>query len=235
MTQPNIVDTETWLAARKELLVAEKEFTRERDRLTARRQSLPAVRVEKPYTFQTERGAETLDDLFAGKRQLMIYHFMFPTDWEAGCKSCSFWADNFQGLPVHLAARDISLKLVSIGSLDKLLGFRERMGWNLDWVSSEGSDFNRDFGVTFDETSQEAGRGYNYTDRAPVGELPGVSVFLKAEDGAILHTYSTYGRGLDILNSAYNLIDLTPIGRDEGDGIMRWLKLSDRYGAGDAL
>lgn len=235
MQDQKVVDRESWLQARKALLVEEKSFTRQRDALSEKRRSLPAVRIDKDYVFQTARGPETLSDLFAGKRQLMIYHFMFPTEWDAGCKSCSFWADNFDGLPIHLAAREISFKLVSIGRLEKLFEFRARMGWDLDWVSSEGSDFNRDFGVTFDEESKAGGSGYNYTDRVPAGELPGVSIFLKAEDGSILHTYSTYGRGLDILNSAYNLIDLTPVGRDEGDGIMRWLKLSDQYGAEDAL
>lgn len=228
---PRFTDRETWLAARKALLAREKAFTRERDALSAARRVLPAVRIDKPYRFETERGEATLADLFKGCGQLIVYHFMFVPAWEEGCKSCSFWADNFNGIDVHLAARDTALTLVSTAPLATLLRYRRRMGWSLDWASSGGSDFNQDFGVTFQDRNPGPSGGYNYSDAVPFKEMPGVSVFRRYEDGAIAHSYSTYARGLDILNTAYTLLDLTPKGRDENkaEGTMAWLRRRDEY------
>jgi len=227
----HFVDRETWLAARGELLKREKVLTRERDALSAARRDLPLVRVDTDYVFETERGTETLADLFRGRGQLIVYHFMFGADWEEGCKSCSFWMDNFDGIDAHLAARDVSFVAVSTAALDTLLAYRSRMGWRFDWVSSGDGPFNRDFGVTFPGRDPGPTNGYNYTGRVFGEEMPGVSIFRRFADGSIGHSYSTYGRGLDILNGAYHLLDLTPKGRDE-DGLdytMEWLRRRDQY------
>jgi predicted dithiol-disulfide oxidoreductase (DUF899 family) len=223
---------EEWLAARTELLVREKELTRLRDRLAEQRRHLPWLEVEKTYVFEGARGRMTLPDLFDGRSQLVVYHFMFGPDWEAGCKSCSFWADNFDRIVVHLAQRDVTFAVVSRAPLAKLRAFAERLGWSFEWVSSLGTDFNFDFGVSF--SARQVAQGeipYNYAmHRAHGTEMPGISVFVR--DGeTVFHTYSCYARGLDMMNTAYHYLDLVPRGRDEGDGPMAWLKLRDQYGA----
>ncbi len=221
-----IVSRDAWLAERRKLLAEEKALTEARDALSAKRRALPAVKVEKPYRFDSEHGKLSLAELFGSCRQLLVYHFMFAPDWEEGCPSCSFWADNFDGIGVHLAARDTALVTVSKAPLAKLLAYRERMGWSFPWVSSGGSDFNEDFGVTVTE-----GADYNYRPfTGKPGEYHGISAFLKDGD-QVLHTYSTYARGLDMVNGAYQFLDLTALGRQE-EGLswtMAWLKRHDRY------
>ena len=233
MSGPTIVSREHWLAARKSLLAREKEFTRQRDALNAERRALPWVRIDKDYRFQTVDGERTLADLFDGRGQLVVYHFMFGPDWREGCVSCSLMADGFDGIDSHLAQRDCAFVVVSRAPVAALAAFRERMGWGFRWVSSLGSDFNRDFGVTF--TAEEVAGGevdYNYKRQGfPLEEAPGLSVFARDEDGALFHTYSTYGRGLDMLIGAYNFLDLVPKGRDE-DALpwpMAWVRLHDSY------
>lgn len=231
MPHPTIVSRDEWTAARKRLLAKEKEFSRQRDALSAERRNLPMVAIAKEYAFQGPEGRRTLAELFDGKRQLLVYHFMFDPAWEAGCTACSYVADNFSGALVHLAARDTAFAVISRAPLAKIEGFRKRMGWTFPWLSSFGTDFNHDFQVTLDETHAV----YNF---APVfaqpegypqeGEREGLSVFLR--DGErVFHTYSTYQRGLDLLLNTYNLLDLTPLGRQEEDGIMRWLRYHDQY------
>lgn len=223
-THPVIASRDEWLAARLDLLAAEKDLTRRRDELTRQRQALPAVRVREDYAFETADGTQSLRDLFAGRSQLIVYHFMFGPTWREGCPSCSFWADSFDGVDVHLAHRDVTFLAASRAPLDKLLAYRERMGWRFTWVSSAGSDFNVDFGVS-DATT------YNYSPVAqPADESPGISVFA-LRDGEILHTYSAFSRGLDAINCAYQLLDLTPSGRDEADlpWTMAWLHRHDAY------
>lgn len=221
-----VVDREEWLVARMALLEREKAFTRERDALTAARQALPWVKVEEDYRFEDPRGrVKPLGDLFGKASQLIVSHFMFGADWEEGCPSCSFWADHMNGLLAHLAARDVTYVAVSTADPERLAAYRARMGWAFDWYSARGCSFNADFGVTF----EEAGGSYNYGSQPSwSGEAPGVSVFLR-RDGAVYHSYSTYGRGLDMLNAAYHYLDITPKGRDEADGPMRWLKRRDAY------
>ncbi|WP_298984087.1 DUF899 domain-containing protein [uncultured Roseibium sp.] len=236
MSSPQIVNRDQWLEARKALLAKEKAFTRERDRLSAARRDLPLVLVNEGYVFDTRDGQKSLSDLFGSQKQLVVYHFMFGENWEEGCPSCSFWADNYERLDIHLAARDTALISISSAPLEKLEAYRTRMGWTFDWVSSQGTSFNNDFGVTFPGKEDPAGRGYNYSGQ-PVGteELPGVSSFIKLGDGRVAHSYSTYGRGLDILNMAYNLLDLTHLGRHEDDlpYAQAWVKRRDTYGTGD--
>lgn len=221
-----IVSREEWLTARKALLAEEKQLTRLRDEVSAKRRELPWVRVDKAYHFQTENGERMLSDLFENKGQLLIYHFMFGPDWKTGCKSCAFWADNFDGIEAHLGARDTSFKVVSNASLEKLLPYKKSNGWSFDWVSAEGTTFGSDYGVSFNDENPAG--GYNYSDKVPVGEMPGVSVFTRLDDGTVCHSYSTYSRGVDILNGAYHYIDLTPKGRDESFP-MDWLRRRDEY------
>ncbi len=234
MTAPQIVSQDQWLKARRELLVQEKRFTRERDALSRQRRDMPWVEVTKPYRFETPEGRKSLADLFAGKSQLIVYHFMFHPDWNAGCKSCSFWADNYNGAIDHLAARDTALVAISRAPLNKLEAFRQRMGWRFPWVSAIGEDFNHDFGVSFtkDEIASKE-KLYNYGTRAfGIEDAPGISVFARDASGKIFHTYSCYSRGLDMLNGAYHLLDLTPKGRDEAGlaHAMSWVRLHDEYG-----
>ncbi|RMF40858.1 MAG: DUF899 domain-containing protein [Alphaproteobacteria bacterium] len=231
-TTPNVVTREKWLKARLELLEAEKAFTRERDALSARRRALPWVRVDTPYRFDTPEGPASLADLFDGRSQLIVSHFMYGPDWEEGCPSCSFWADGYDGLDIHLAHRDTAFVAVSRAPLEKLLAYRERMGWRFRWVSSLNTGFNRDFGVSFTPEEIAAGTAvYNYRPKGfPSTEAPGFSVFAR-RGTEVYHTYSTYARGLDMMNTAYHLLDLTPKGRDE-DGLpwpMAWLRRHDRY------
>ncbi len=231
MTTHTVVSQQDWLKARKALLEKEKAFTRLRDQLSEERRQLPWVKVEKNYIFEGPQGKQDLSALFDGKTQLMIYHFMLGPDWEEGCPSCSFWADNFNGIDIHLAHRDIAFLAVSRAGLEKIEAYRRRMGWSFKWVSSLNSDFNYDFGVSFTPEQKAADEiTYNYLKQAYfIDELAGVSVFFKDEQGDIFHTYSTYSRGLDILNGAYNYIDLSPKGRDEEEGIMHWLRRHDQY------
>jgi len=228
-----VVSREEWTKARLALLEKEKELTRQRDAVSQARREMPWVKIEKDYRFQTIQGERSLSDLFADKSQLIVQHFMFGEDWKEGCPSCSFWADNFNGFQVHLKHRDANMVCVSKASLDKLQAYRERMGWSFTWVSSQGSDFNRDFHVSFTEDELEKGTAtYNYKpSRFPTTEAPGVSIFYKNEDGDVFHTYSCYSRGLDILNAAYHYLDLLPKGRDE-DSLsysMAWLRRHDEY------
>jgi predicted dithiol-disulfide oxidoreductase (DUF899 family) len=230
MTAPRIVSQEEWLKAGRAHLAKEKEFTRLRDELAQARRALPWEKVEKNYVFETPDGRATLADLFDGKSQLIVQHFMFGPDWNEGCPSCSFWTDNFNGIDVHLAHRDTSFVVMSRSPIDKLEAYRKRMGWTLRWVSSLGNDFNFDFAVSF--PPDEASPTYNFGTLKPYGqEAPGLSAFRRGEDGAIYRTYSTYARGLDTLNGAYQLLDITSKGRDE-DGLsfsMAWVRRHDRY------
>jgi predicted dithiol-disulfide oxidoreductase (DUF899 family) len=232
MNYPKIVSQGEWLAARKAFLAREKEFTHQRDALSAERRRLPMVEIGKDYVFEGCEGKVRLIDLFEGRRQLIVYHFMFEPGspppgksgepWDEGCSGCSFVVDNIGHL-AHLHARDTSLVLVSRASMAKIKPFKERMGWTIPWYSSFGSDFNYDFHVTTDE--RVAPVEYNYQDKATLeqkgqtyhlnGEQPGVSVFLRDDDGRIFHTYSAYARGLDMLGGTYVWLDLTPFGRQE--------------------
>jgi predicted dithiol-disulfide oxidoreductase (DUF899 family) len=232
--QHQVVSQEEWLAARKQLLSREKEFTQLRDQLSAERRELPWVKVDKQYVFDGPNGKETLADLFNGRSQLIIYHFMFGPGWEQGCPSCSFVSDHIDGANWHLPQRDVTLLAVSRAPLPAIEAFRQRMGWGFKWVSSYGNDFNHDYHVSF--TPDEMARGevyYNYgMEQFPSEEAPGVSVFYKDPSGAIFHTYSAYARGLDMLIGAYNYLDLAPKGRDEADlpWTMAWVRHHDRYG-----
>ncbi len=232
MQAPKIVSREEWLAARKAHLAREKDFTRQRDELSRERRALPWVKIDKDYGFEGPDGRETLAQLFGPRGQLIVYHFMLGPTWDEGCKSCSFWADNFDGIDVHLAHRDTTLLLVSRAPLGRIEAFKRRMGWRIKWVSSHGSDFNRDFHVSFtpDEIASKQ-LDYNFEIRSfPTEEAPGISVFAKGADGAVYHTYSCYARGLDMLNGAYHLLDLTPKGRDEsGPHNMAWVRHHDKY------
>ncbi|MBI3245221.1 MAG: thioredoxin family protein [Deltaproteobacteria bacterium] len=230
-----IVTRDEWLVARKALLAKEKEATRARDALSAERRTLPWVKVEKNYVFDTPNGRKTLADLFGGRSQLIIYHFMFRPGWEEGCRSCSFLTDHIDGSVVHLAHRDVTLMVVSRAPLPQIEAFRKRMSWRFKWASSYGNDFNSDYHVSFTKDDMAKGQTYyNYEVResADESEAPGTSVFYKNTTGAIFHTYSSYARGLDMLVGAYNYLDLVPKGRDE-DALtftMAWVRHHDRYG-----
>jgi predicted dithiol-disulfide oxidoreductase (DUF899 family) len=230
-----IVSRDEWVAARKEHLRKEKELTRARDQLAAERRELPWVKVEKTYVFDGPNGKETLADLFGGKSQLMVYHFMFGPDWEAGCPSCSFLADHFDGAALHLTQRDVSLVAVARAPLAKIEAFKKRLGWKFKWVSSNGSDFNRDYHVSFTKEEMESDSAYyNYAKTGfPSEEGPGLSVFYKDAAGTIFHTYSTYARGLEVALGAYMFLDMAPKGRDEGalPWTMAWVRHHDRYEA----
>jgi predicted dithiol-disulfide oxidoreductase (DUF899 family) len=233
MEHSKIVSHDAWIEARKKLLAKEKEFTRLRDELSQQRRDLPWERVEKEYVFDGPGGKETLAQLFDGRSQLIVYHFMFDPAWEAGCKSCSFWVDNFDNIVVHLNHRDVTLIAVSRAPLKKLDVYRKRMGWKSKFVSSFGNDFNRDYYVshTAEELANKEGC-YNYTRQRPyASESPGISVFSKDSSGAVFHTYSCYARGLDMLNGAYHYLDLVPKGRDEAGlpSSATWLRRHDEY------
>ena len=239
MTNQQVVSEAEWLAARKNLLTKEKAFTELRDALSAERRKMPWVRVEKNYVFDTAQGKKTLADLFGSKSQLIVYHFMFGPGWEEGCPSCSFLGDHFDGSIVHLAHRDAALMVVSRAPLAQIEAFQKRMGWKFPWVSSYGSDFNRDYHVSFSKDERTNGKVYYYYAETefPSEEGPGLSVFYKDKTGEIFHTYSTYGRGLDILLGTYNFLDMTPKGRDE-DGLkftMAWVRHHDKYMDGELV
>jgi predicted dithiol-disulfide oxidoreductase (DUF899 family) len=229
---PRVVSRDQWLRERTAVLAEEKELTRRRDALAAKVRGLPWVKVDKSYTFEGPTGKVSLADLFGPHSQLIVYHFMFDPTWSQGCKSCSFIADHYNPLVVHLAERDIALVTISKAPLAKIDAFRARMGWTFPWVSAAHTDFGRDFGVSF--TDQELADGtsvYNFTGKpGPIRELPGLSVFAKDARGDVYHTYSTFGRGLEDFLTAYRYIDLTPKGRDETiTGGMGWLRHHDRY------
>lgn len=231
---PKIVLRDEWLAARKQHLDKEKELTRLRDELSQQRRELPWVKVEKNYVFDGPDGKQTLADLFDGRSQLIVYHFMFGPGWAEGCPSCSFLADHIDGAVVHLAQRDVTLLAVSRAPLPQIETFKKRMGWRFKWVSSYGNDFNYDYHVSFPKDAKANAKVYyNYeTQEFPSEEAPGASVFYKDATGEIFHTYSAYARGLDMLVGAYNYLDLAPKGRDE-DGLdftMAWVRHHDRYG-----
>jgi predicted dithiol-disulfide oxidoreductase (DUF899 family) len=231
--KPAVVSPKKWLTARLALLRQEKAFDRLRDRLSARRRKLPWVKVDQNYVFTTPDGKKSLAELFAGRSQLIVYHFMLGPDWEEGCRGCSYVSDHFDGAVAHLGARDVTLTAVSRAPLRKISAFKQRMGWKFPWVSSHGSDFNHDYHVSF--TPQEMASGkvyYNYGLReVGMEEMPGLSVFARDKPGAVYHTYSTYSRGLDLLIGTYNLLDLVPKGRDEDrlERSMQWVRHHDRY------
>jgi predicted dithiol-disulfide oxidoreductase (DUF899 family) len=232
MNHPEIVSRAEWLVARKDLLRREKEFTRQRDALSAARRELPMVKIDKEYVFDGPDGKKALADLFDGRSQLIVYHFMLGPDWEEGCKSCSYLADHFDGAIVHLAQRDVTFVVVSRAPLRKIDMFKKRMGWRFKWVSSFGNDFNFDYNVSFTKDEETKGKvAYNYeTTEFMSDELPGLSVFYKTEDGDLLHSYSCYARGLDILVGTYNFLDLVPKGRDEDPAAtMSWVRHHDKY------
>lgn len=233
MKPPRVTDRDTWLAERLALLDQEKALSRARDRLAEQRRQLPWVRVEEPYRFQGENGALTLGDLFGEYSQLIVQHYMFAPDWQEGCKSCAFWADQFDPAVVHLNARDVAFAAVSEAPQPVLARFRARMGWRFQWVSAAGCSFGTDYHVSYTPEQIAAGEtAYNYQSGLHYGEhAPGVSVFAKDDHGAVYHTYSCYARGLDALNGAYQLLDLVPNGRGE-TGLpypMSWLRLHDSY------
>ncbi len=239
MESHRVVSRDDWVAERKALLAKEKEFTRLRDQLSQERRELPWVRVDKEYVFEGATGTQTLSELFAGRRQLIAYHLMFDPNWDEACSRCSFWADNFNGIRIHLNQRDVSIIAVSRATLAKLVAFQKRMGWSFNWVSSFANDFNYDYGVSFAPEQLAQGEViYNYTPlKTSMTERPGISVFYKDADGAIFHTYSCYARGLDMLNVAYHYLDLTPNGRDEGrlPFPMAWVRYHDTYGSGEPM
>lgn len=227
-----VVSNDEWLAARRKLLAEEKALQRARDELAEKRRQLPWRKVEADYVFEAESGQQSLPELFAGCTQLIVYHFMFHPEWDAGCKSCSFWADSYDGSVEHLRARDVSLVAISRAPLELLLNYRKRMGWRFPWVSSSTNSFNYDFNVSFSPRQIESGEAdYNYENgNATIEELPGISVFARDGDD-VFHTYSTYSRGLDPYNATYQYLDIVPRGRDE-HGLpytMDWLRRHDEY------
>lgn len=235
MTTHQTVSSDHWFAARRELLAAEKELTEHSDRVAKLRRQLPWVKVDKDYVFEGPDGRQTLSDLFDGRRQLMVQHFMLAPGWEEGCKSCSYMADHSDGMIRHLNHRDVTFVAISRAPYEQIVRFRRRMGWQFKWLSSHGSSFNYDFRVSFtpDEVAKRP-QVYNYNTMA-VGrdELPGVSVFVKDDGGDVFHTYSTYGRGVEVMMGTYRMLDLTPKGRDEQDlsFTMAWVRHHDRYDA----
>lgn len=238
MHSNKVVSRSDWLLAREAHLVREKEFDRQRDALSLERRELPWVKVDADYRFEDVDGPVSLSDLFRQRSQLVIYHFMFHPDWDEGCPSCSFWADNFDRIITHLNHRDVSMLAISRAPIKKIETFRKRMGWSFRWVSSFESNFNRDYQVSFTPEQLDSGDVvYNYKKGGFSGpEAPGVSVFCKNADGEVFHTYSTYGRGIDKLNTAYHYLDVVPKGRDE-QGLpyaQAWVRHHDRYDSGDS-
>ena len=228
-----IVSRDQWLAERRKLLAREKELTHLGDQIAAERRALPWVRMDKDYVFDTPQGPRRLADFFDGRHQLVLQHFMLAPGWEQGCKSCSYMADHLDGMAIHLAHRDIALLVVSRAPLADLQRFRERMGWKFNWASSHRNDFNRDFHVSFEPEDRQGGEVYyNFHMTAfPLTEAPGISVFYKDDAGGVFHTYSTFGRGVEVMMGTYNLVDLTPKGRDEAglEYTMAWVRHHDRY------
>ena len=233
MENRKVVSKDEWIEARKRLLTKEKEFTRLRDQLSQQRRDLPWEAVNKEYVFEGPHGKQTLPDLFDGRSQLIVYHFMFGPGWEAGCPHCSFWADNFNDIIVHLNQRDVTMIAVSRAPYSQLAAYKKRMGWSFKWVSSSETDFNFDYHVSFTpEAMAKNAVFYNYTIQEPGdSEREGVSVFYKDPTGRVLHTYSAYARGIDMLNTAYHYLDLAPKGRDEAghDFTQFWVRRHDEY------
>ena len=229
----SVVSRDKWLAERKTLLAQEKELTRLRDRIASERRALPWVHIEKNYVFDTPEGKRSLADLFEGRSQLMVQHFMFGPGWEQGCPSCSFMADHTAGMQIHLEHRDVTFVAVSRATLPEIERFRRRMGWQFSWVSSNGNDFNYDFHVSFKPEERVNGTvHYNYgMVEFPADEAPGISLFYKDDAGQVFHTYSTYGRGVEVMMGTYNMLDLTPKGRDEDHlkFTMEWVRHHDKY------
>ncbi|HLM49963.1 MAG TPA: DUF899 domain-containing protein [Solirubrobacteraceae bacterium] len=229
MTEPRTGTRAEWLAARRELLEREKELTRRSDELARERAALPWVALDKPYTFETAEGTRTLAELFDGRSQLLVYHFMFAPEWDEGCPSCSSFTDGIDGTAAHLNAHDVTLTLVSRAPVEKLLGYRERMGWSLPWASSGDGDFNFDFGVSFTDEQQREGAEYNFRHTTSLyTDLPGTSAFA-LRDGVVHHTYSCYARGGDVLWTQYQLLDRAPVGRNEGSPPDPWIRRHDQY------
>ena len=237
VTLPRVVSRDEWLDARKQLLAKEKDLTHARDALSALRRELPWVKVEKEYVFDTPTGKKTLADLFAGRSQLIVYHFMWRRDLGEGCVGCSYLADHIDGANLHLAQHDVTFVAASRAPLSVLQAFKQRMGWQFSWVSSYGSEFNLDYHVSFTESDLAKGEVYyNYRmTKASIEELSGISVFFKDANGDIFHTYSSYGRGNEEVLGAYMYLDLTPKGRNEngpGHNLGDWVRHHDKYGAG---
>lgn len=221
---PQVVSRSEWLSARRQLLLHEKALTHQRDELSKARRALPWVRVDQDYRFEGPEGHLSHGDLFAGRSQLLVYHFMFGEGWDEGCPGCSFLADHFDGANLHLAHHDVSLVAVSRAPYVQFQAFKQRMGWKFPWVSSHASSFNQDFGVGAKGSDQ-----YNYEPYSgEETELPGLSVFYRDAGGTLFHTYSSYARGLDMLVGTYNFLDLMPKGRNE-EGTMDWVRHHDRY------
>jgi predicted dithiol-disulfide oxidoreductase (DUF899 family) len=232
MTTHTITTHDKWLEARLDLLAAEKDLTRRSDEVARLRRQLPWVRVEKTYVFESSDGPVTLAELFDGRSQLIVQQFMLAPGWEQGCKNCSFMADHTDGMTIHLAHRDTTMAAISRAPLAEIERFRRRMGWQFKWVSSYGTDFNYDFGVSFAPDDVAKGRiNYNFgTSPHLREELPGISVFYQDDAGDVFHTYSTYGRGVEVMIGTYRMLDLLPKGRDEEPGQnMAWLRHHDRY------
>ena len=233
MTKHAVVSEEQWIEARRALLAEEKVLTRERDRLSEKRRALLWVKVRKTYLFEGAGGRVSLDELFDGRSQLIVYHFMFGPDWQEGCPGCSLLSDQLDGARRHFEHNDVSFVAVSRGPIEKLLAYRQRMGWGFRWVSSAGNDFNFDYHVSFPQGTRERGVFYNFTARPDpeVDELPGVSVFYREDDGTIYHTYSTYGRGAEMFLTVYGWLDVVPKGRNEtkNGNLGDWVKRHDRY------
>ncbi len=235
MKPKNVVSENEWLEARLELLAKEKAFDKHRDELTRARQEMPWVKVATDYIFEGPNGKESLSNLFGARNQLIVYHFMYHPSWgDQPCRSCSFWADNFNGITEHLNARDVSFVLISKATYSQIDTYKRRMGWSLKWLSSHDNTFNRDYHVSFtDEEMANQNGYYNYKNqRTPCEELPGISVFAKDDNGNVYHTYSSYGRGTDMINGAYHLLDRVPKGRNE-EGLpwnQAWIQRRDEYG-----
>ncbi len=233
MTQNKVVSSNEWIEARRELLAQEKEFTRLRDQISQKRRELPWEAVDKAYVFEGPNGKQSLQELFDGRSQLIVYHFMYDPKWPAGCPHCSFWADNFNGMIVHLNHRDVTMIAVSRAPYGQLAAYEKRMGWNFKWVSSSGSDFNFDYHASFtpEEVAQKEAF-YNFKrQKTPGSEAAGVSVFYRDPSGGVFHTYSAYARGIDLVNTAYNYLDLSPKGREEAghDNPQFWVRRHDEY------
>jgi predicted dithiol-disulfide oxidoreductase (DUF899 family) len=229
--QATIVDRTEWLKQRAALLTAEKAFTKERDALSARRRQMPWVKVGQRYRFDAPDGQLSLEDLFDGRGQLIVYHLMFAPEWDWACKSCSYWADQFDGAVPHLHARDTSLVAISRAPLEKLARHARRLGWKFPWYSAQHNRFAYDFGFSFEPDAQNAVYNFGPLPHPGMTDLPGFSVFAKGDDGLIYHTYSVQGRGQDITNGAYNMLDFTPKGRDEDKlpFTMQWVRYHDDY------
>jgi len=231
---PPIVSKEEWIAAQKAHLAAENELTRARDELAQKRRTLPWLKVEKRYAFDGPNGKETLADLFDGRSQLALYHFMFGPEWDEGCVGCSFLADHVDAARQHFEHRDLSFAAVSRAPIDRIEAFRKRMGWRFKWVSSHGNDFNYDFNVSFtreDLAKGEVYYGFRLVENSS-DELPGITIFYKDAAGDVFRTYSSYGRGDELLLGAYNFLDLTPKGRDETGpnfNLTDWVRHHDKY------